>query len=67
MKNFVSESENYEENHIETLNTALFTVVFKEFEKDIFLWMLISHDSNLNNDYTTQTEKNLVLYNDIVS
>lgn len=43
MKTFVTESELYQNNPIETINTDLFTVVFKEFEQDYFLCMIISH------------------------
>ena len=66
MRTFVTDSENYETTPIDTISTDLFTVVFKEFEKDFFLWMLISHDNNYKNDYSTNNETNFVLFNDKV-
>ena len=43
MKTFVTENELYQNNPIETINTDLFTVVFKEFEQNYFLCMIVSH------------------------
>lgn len=45
MKTFVTEDELYEDNPIETINTNLFTLVFKEFEPKFFLWMIIAHEN----------------------
>lgn len=67
MRTFVTDSENYETTPIDIISTDLFTVAFKEFEKDFFLWMLISHDNNYKNDYSTNNETNFVLFNDKVS
>ena len=50
---FWSESENYEDGPIETINTTLFTVWVKEVEKDMFLCLILSHE----NLYTDNADK----------
>lgn len=49
MRAFTNENDDYHDHPIEIINTTLFTIVIKEVEKDMFLWLILSH-ANLFSD-----------------
>lgn len=49
MKDFVTDEDNYKNNPVDIITTDLFTLVFKEFEPDFFLGMVISYDKLFTN------------------
>lgn len=52
MKDFVTDSDNYDESPVELINTNLFTIALKQVEPNFFLGMVISYE-NLFTDRVT--------------
>lgn len=59
MRAFVRDDEGYDDNPVETVNTNLFTICVKEFEKDLFLCLVLSHE-NLYTDHESKYEKTAI-------
>lgn len=53
MRAFVKDDEGYDDNPVDTVTTNLFTISVKEFEQNLFLCLVLSHENLYTDHYTT--------------